>query len=203
MRTPSLSKPSWNSLHFEMDTSIRAALQITSASRISCVSVREGRGLLQKPHRTFLIRICLQGTHCFHRQEVQCNRRVLHHCPHHKFCWDNLLPCRDLQPLLLKKDKKVGVGNRQGYLIYFMFIFFGGHFHERQNAKCKQKNNHPVLKYFLPCLQRLLPLKKHFLCLSSGGNLFMLAIKEAFMVKTMEKTLPHQICPYLYSFTLC
>jgi len=37
-RTPSRSKPSWNNLHFEMDTSIWAALQITSASRMSWVA---------------------------------------------------------------------------------------------------------------------------------------------------------------------
>lgn len=37
--TPSLSKPSWKSLHLEMDTSIWAALQVTSASMMSCESV--------------------------------------------------------------------------------------------------------------------------------------------------------------------
>lgn len=37
--TPSLSKPSWKSLHLDMDTSIWAALQVTSASMMSCESV--------------------------------------------------------------------------------------------------------------------------------------------------------------------
>lgn len=37
--TPSLSKPSWKSLHLDMDTSIWAALQVTSASMMSWESV--------------------------------------------------------------------------------------------------------------------------------------------------------------------
>lgn len=43
--TPSLSKPSWKSLHLDMDTSIWDALQVTSASIMSCESVGK---LLQK-----------------------------------------------------------------------------------------------------------------------------------------------------------
>jgi len=43
-RTPSRSKPSWNSLHLEMDTSIWAALHVTSASMMSWVARREGEG---------------------------------------------------------------------------------------------------------------------------------------------------------------
>ena len=56
IRTPSLSKPSWKSLHLDMDTSIWAALQVTSASMMSWESV--GKQSLWKARQWELVLPC-------------------------------------------------------------------------------------------------------------------------------------------------